>query len=145
LRRSVSAESPRNIRNPGHFVNDYDFYWTSMKKLYVGNLPYTITEADLLDLFAPYGPVSFVKIPTDRVSGKGRGFAFVEIEDDAQADAAISELDGTDFSGRTLRINEARPQNDRAGGGQGGGRGFRSGNGNGGGGRRRGEDSRDWF
>jgi RNA recognition motif-containing protein len=98
------------------------------KKLYVGNLPFSATEAELRQLFEQHGAVESVSVITDRETGRPRGFAFVEMGDTAGAEAAISRLDGRDFGGRTLRVNEAtaRP----AGGGGGGGRGY------GGGGRR---------
>ena len=80
------------------------------KRLYVGNLPYTVTEDTLRDLFAQYGEIVSVSIPTDRDTGRARGFAFVEMEADAAADAAIQGLDGSQLEGRTIRVNEARPQ-----------------------------------
>lgn len=94
------------------------------KSLFVGNLSYSATEAHLIDLFAPYGA------ETARVV-EGRGFAFVDVADDKATDA-ISALDGQEFMGRKLLINEARPREPRSGGGGGGG-GYRSGGGGGGG------------
>lgn len=85
------------------------------KKIYVGNLPFTATEDDIRDLFAQYGEVHSVNLISDRETGRPRGFGFVEMED---ADQAISALDGQDFGGRSLRVNEAR---ERGGGGGGGG------------------------
>lgn len=78
-----------------------------MKKLYVGNLPYQSTEEDVRELFARYGEVHAVRLVTDRETGRSRGFAFVDM-DDAGAGAAEAELDGADYGGRTLRVNEAR-------------------------------------
>lgn len=91
-----------------------------MKKLYVGNLPWSTTEADLRDLFGRYGGVASAAVITDRETGRSRGFGFVEIEEAEGAERAISELDGSDLGGRSLRVNEAQP---RQGGGGGGGRG----------------------
>jgi len=97
-----------------------------VKKIYVGNLSWSATEPELQDLFASYGAVQSVAIITDRETGRSRGFGFVEL-DDGDADRAISELNGRDFGGRALRVNEAQ---ERQRGGGGGGRG-----GGGGGGR----------
>jgi RNA recognition motif-containing protein len=83
-----------------------------MKKLYVGNLPYTSNEDELRDLFAGHGNVHSVNVIMDRDTGRGRGFAFVEM-DDADATTAMESLDGTDFGGRTLKVNEARPREER--------------------------------
>jgi RNA recognition motif-containing protein len=91
-----------------------------MKKIYVGNLSFNATDAELRDLFGRHGEVSSVSLITDRETGQPRGFAFVEME--SGADAAISALDGSQLGGRTLKVNEARPREDRGGGGGGGGR-----------------------
>ena len=77
------------------------------KTIYVGNLAFTTTESEVRTLFEEFGTVQEVKMITDRGTGRFRGFGFVEM-DDEEADAAISKLDGMDFSGRTLRVNEAR-------------------------------------
>ena len=90
-----------------------------MKSIYVGNLPYSATEDELRELFEQHGSVSSVKLINDRDTGRPRGFAFVEMEG-AEADAAIQALDGQQFGGRGLRVNEAQPR--RGGGGGGGGR-----------------------
>ena len=103
------------------------------KKLYVGNLPFSATEAELRSLFEPHGEIASVNIITDRETGRARGFAFVEMEDARGAEAAMRALDGRDMGGRPLRVNEA--QDKRAGGGAGGG-----GGGGGGGGYGRGRD-----
>jgi RNA recognition motif-containing protein len=105
------------------------------KKLYIGNLPYSITEAELRELFERHGTVASVNVITDRETGRARGFAFVEFEDANSAQAAMQALDGTQVGGRTLRVNEA---NERGGGG-GGGRGRGGGGGYGGGGGGRGD------
>jgi RNA recognition motif-containing protein len=102
------------------------------KKIYVGNLPFSATEAEVRELFEAHGTVDSVNVITDRDTGRSKGFAFVEMEDEANAAKAMQALDGQEFGGRDLRVNEARER--RAGGGGGGG-GFRGGGG--GGGRRR--------
>lgn len=79
------------------------------KSLYVGNLPWSATEDDVRDLFAPYGEVSSVKLVSDRETGRARGFGFVEMEEPG-ASAAIEALDNASFGGRTLRVNEAKPR-----------------------------------
>jgi RNA recognition motif-containing protein len=86
------------------------------KKIYVGNLPYNVTEDDIRQLFEQHGQVHSVAIINDRETGRPRGFGFVEM-DDNEADAAISALDGTQMGGRSLKVNEARPRNDRFSGG----------------------------
>ncbi|MEB3292311.1 MAG: RNA-binding protein [Synechococcales bacterium] len=78
--------------------------------IYVGNLPYRATETDLRDVFAEYGTIKRVAVPTDRETGRVRGFAFVEMSDDTQEDSAISELDGAEWMGRQLRLNKAKPK-----------------------------------
>ncbi len=83
------------------------------KKLYVGNLSFNTTEDELRDLFGQYGPTDSVAVITDRETGRSRGFGFVEFADANGADAAMSALDGKDFGGRNLRVNEAL---DRRGG-----------------------------
>ena len=90
-----------------------------MKKLYVGNLPFSATDAEVNQLFGEHGTVHSVALINDRETGRPRGFGFVEMDDSAAA-AAISALDGQEFDGRTLRVNEA--QDKRRGGGGGGGR-----------------------
>ena len=90
-------------------------------KIYVGGLPYSATEQQLSDLFAAHGTVQSAKIITDKFTGKSRGFGFVEMASDAEAKAAITALNATQMDGRTLTVNEARPQEPRAGGSRGGG------------------------
>lgn len=94
-----------------------------MKNLYVGNLSFGSSEDEVRELFASYGGVSSVKIITDKESGRSKGFGFVEM--DTGGDEAISALDGRDFQGRNLKVNEARPREDRRGGGGGQRRGYR--------------------
>jgi len=117
-----------------------------VKKLYIGNLPYQATEADLQNWFGQAGiSVDSVTLMRDRYSGEARGFGFVELPD-GEADRAIQSCNGKDFLGRTLVVNEARPLREGGGGGGGGGRG-RPGGGGGGGGRGRsggGGGRRDW-
>ena len=88
------------------------------KKLYVGGLPYSISDRSLEDLFAEHGTVESARVITDRMSGRSRGFGFVEMDDDAQAKAAIDGLNGTELDGRTITVNEARPRKDRGGRGR---------------------------
>src|SRR5215475_5499064 len=103
-------------------------------KLFVGNLPFSATENDMQDYFATAGTVIAVNIMQDRATGRSRGFAFVEMGSQAEADAAINQFHGKEFQGRALTVNEARPREERPPGGGGGG-GYRGG---GGGGDRRG-------
>ena len=91
-----------------------------MKKLYVGNLPFSATEAQVTELFEKHGTVHSVALITDRETGRPRGFGFVEIDDDA-AKAAIDALNGYDMDGRELNVNEAKERPPRTGGGGGGG------------------------
>jgi RNA recognition motif-containing protein len=94
------------------------------KKLYVGNLSYSVSKSDLEQMFASYGTVKSVQLITDRDSGNSKGFAFVEMSSDKEAQAAIAGLNGKDVGGRSMVVNEARPQEPRGGGGGGyGGRG----------------------
>jgi RNA recognition motif-containing protein len=88
--------------------------------IYVGNLSYEVTEADLTSVFAEYGSVKRVQIPTDRETGRIRGFGFVEMSADAEEQAAIDALDGAEWMGRDLKVNKAKPREDRGsfGGGQ---------------------------
>ncbi len=103
-----------------------------MKNLFVGNMSFQTTEADLRALFEPFGQLSRVHIAMDRETGRARGFAFVEMPNDAEAAKAIQGLDGKDLGGRNIKVNEARPK--EAGGGGGGSRGPGGPRGNSGGG-----------
>ncbi len=87
--------------------------------IYIGNLPYNTSEDDLRDLFSAHGEVSSVNVIIDRDSGRSKGFGFVEMPDKAQAESAINAINQTDVSGRSVRVNEARPRNDNRGGGGG--------------------------
>ncbi len=102
--------------------------------IYVGNLPYGTTDQELQDLFSQYGQIAKVSIISDRETGRSRGFGFVEMADDAAGKTAIEALNGQDFGGRPLTVNEARPRAERSSGGGGGGGGPRNGGGSGGGG-----------
>ncbi|BAY12627.1 RNA recognition motif domain-containing protein [Calothrix sp. NIES-2098] len=82
--------------------------------IYVGNLSYQVTEEDLKRAFAEYGTVNRVQLPTDRETGRPRGFAFVEMETDAQEIAAIDALDGAEWMGRDLKVNKAKPREERS-------------------------------
>jgi len=90
-------------------------------KIYVGNLPWSVDDDALADLFEPYGDVSSANVITDRDTGRSRGFGFVEMRDDSQARGAIEGLTDHQLEGRTLTVNEARPRPDRGGRGGGGG------------------------
>jgi cold-inducible RNA-binding protein len=103
------------------------------KKLYVGNLSYSVDSSELEGLFGAHGQVVSAQIINDRDTGRSKGFGFVEMANDAEAEAAIAALNGHEHSGRALTVNEARPREERGGGGGGGG-GY--GGGGGGGGRR---------
>ena len=83
--------------------------------IFVGNLAFTTTEDDLTQLFEPFGTVSQARIATDRETGRSRGFGFVEMPNDAEAEAAIEELHGATIGGRQLTVNESRPREDRGG------------------------------
>lgn len=108
--------------------------------IYVSNLSYNVQDEDLREFFTPYGEVSSAKVITDRESGKSRGFGFVEMSDDEAARKAIAELEGSTVDGRTIRVQEAKPKEDRparggggGGFGGGGGGGYRGGGNSGGG------------
>src|SRR5205807_1791108 len=109
------------------------------KKLYVGNLAYSVSDSDLQAMFEPHGTVQSAQVIMDRDTGKSKGFGFVEMASDAEAQAAIQALNGKEVEGRALTVNEAKPREDRGGGGgrggYGGGRGGSGGGGYGGGGR----------
>ena len=90
-----------------------------MKKLYVGNLSYRATESTIRSLFENYGAVDTVNLITDRNTGQSKGFGFVEMTNDAEAQRAISALNGKEIDGRALTVNEARPKEERSGGGGG--------------------------
>jgi RNA recognition motif-containing protein len=109
------------------------------KKLYVGNLPYGVTDSDLEQMFAPHGTVQSAQVIMDRDTGRSKGFGFVEMGSDQEAQTAIAAMNGKDMQGRPLTVNEARPKEGGGGGGRGGrggGGGYGGGGYGGGGGRR---------
>jgi RNA recognition motif-containing protein len=106
------------------------------KNIYVGNLSYGVEDAELEQLFAEYGTVDRAKVIMDRDTGRSKGFGFVEMPDDDEAQAAMDALNGFEHDGRALRVNEARPREPRVGGGGGGMRRGPGGGGGGGGGGR---------
>ena len=105
------------------------------RKLYVGNLPYSITDQTLHETFGAIGTVDSVNLITDRDTGQSKGFGFVEMSSDSKAQKAIQELNGTTLEGREIKVNEAKPKAPRGGGGRGGGGGGDYGGGGGGGNR----------
>jgi RNA recognition motif-containing protein len=107
------------------------------KKLYVGNLPYNVSDSDLQAMFEAHGSVQSAQVIMDRDTGRSKGFGFVEMGSDQEAQAAIAALNGQDRDGRALVVNEARPKTDGGGGGGRGGRGGHGGGGRGGYGGRR--------
>ena len=114
---------------------------TMNKKLFVGGLSWDTTDQGLREAFARFGEISEAKVITDRETGRSRGFGFVTFEESSAAENAISEMDGTELDGKTIKVNEAQERNDRGGGGGGrrggfGGGGGRGGGGGGGGGNR---------
>ena len=86
--------------------------------IYVGNLSYQVGEEDLKQVFAEYGTVKKAQLPIDRETGRVRGFGFVEMSSDAEEEAAIAALDGSEWMGRSLKVNKAKPREDRGGGGR---------------------------
>lgn len=112
------------------------------KKLYVGNLAFSVTDDELMQAFTSFGTIASARVVMDRMTGRSKGFGFVELEDDSMADQAVEKMNGQTIAGRPVRVSEAKPQEDRprgprregGGGGFGGGRG-RDGGGFGGGGR----------
>ena len=92
------------------------------KKLYVGGLPYSVSDTQLSDLFAEHGTVDSAQVITDRMTGRSRGFGFVEMSSTEEAEAATSSLSGTQLEGRTLTVNEAKQRSQSGGAGGGGGR-----------------------
>ena len=107
--------------------------------IYVANIPWKASEEELKNLFAEYGEVTSAKIVTDKFTQRSRGFGFIEMKDDAAGSKAINELNGADFMGKNLVVNEARPREPRTGGGGGGGS-----RGGSGGGFRKGDFNREY-
>lgn len=104
------------------------------RKLYVGNLPFNMSGSELEQLFTPHGTVTSAQVISDRETGRSKGFGFVEMSNDNEAQAAMDALNGQQHQGRALTVNEARPKENRGGGGGGGGGGGRGGYGGGRGG-----------
>ena len=104
------------------------------KKLYVGNLPYSVRDESLQEAFVAFGTVESARVITDRETGRSKGFGFVEMSSDDEAMNAIEQMNGKPLDGRNITVSEARPQAPREGGGGGGRGGFRGGRGGGGGG-----------
>lgn len=113
------------------------------KKLYVGNLAFGVTDDELMQAFTSFGNILSARVVMDRMTGRSKGFGFVEIEDDGQADEAVNKMNGQTIGGRPVRVSEAKPQEDRPRRPGGGGGGSRDGGGYGGGGGRGGGGSRD--
>jgi RNA recognition motif-containing protein len=88
--------------------------------IYVGNLPYSVTDSDLRETFAQFGNVDQVNLITDKFTGDSKGFGFVEMNSNSEADAAIKALNGSDLKGRNITVNQAKPRGERSGGGGGG-------------------------
>ena len=101
------------------------------KKIYVGNLPYTVDDEQLHEAFANYGQVVSARVIMDRDSGRSKGFGFVEMGSDQDASSAVKSLDGTELGGRNINVSEARESTGGGGGSRGGGGGFRGGGGGG--------------
>jgi RNA recognition motif-containing protein len=116
----------------------YHLISKTQMNIYVANIPWKATEEQMKQLFSEYGEVSSAKIIMDKVTQRSRGFGFVEMADDTAGKNAINELNGADFMGKNLVVNEARPREEGSGGGRGGNRG------GGGGGFRRGDFNRDY-
>src|SRR3954451_9979875 len=104
------------------------------KRLYVSNLSYQVDSSALQDMFSAHGSVTSAEVISDRMTGRSKGFGFVEMGTDEEAQAAIAALNGQENGGRALTVNEAKPREERSGGGGGGGRGGYGGGGGGGGG-----------
>jgi RNA recognition motif-containing protein len=113
--------------------SDFNFYQKESMNIYVSNLSFNIQDEDLREFFAEYGDVTSAKVITDKFTGKSRGFGFVEMSDDEAAKKAIAELDQASVDNRTIRVQEAKPKEDKPSRSGGGGGGFRGGNGGGGG------------
>ncbi len=103
------------------------------RKLYVGNLAYGVSSSDLEQMFAPHGTVQSAQVIADRDTGRSKGFGFVEMGSEQEAQAAIQAMNGKDMDGRQLTVNEAKPREDRGGGGRGGSGGYGGGRGGSGG------------
>ena len=130
IRRGTEAQRSPSPGNGVVFDLGELIYTTDSKKLYVGNLAYSVTNAELEKMFTVYGAVESAEVISDRGTGRSKGFGFVEMQSDAEAQEAINALNGKSMGGRPLTVNEARPREERSGGGGGGG--YRGGGGGGG-------------
>ena len=120
--RSSAAIRRFELRPISEMSSSIHAYWRpkKKKKLYVGNLSYEVSDSDLEQLFSPHGTVESAQVIMDRDTNRSKGFGFVEMGSDSEAQAAISALDGQDQGGRALKVNEAKPREPRGGGGGGG-------------------------
>jgi len=134
---NVSQSAPRTRIRTSAGISREQQEHTVSRKLYVGNLPYSIGEGELQELFSKAGNVESVKVMRDMATGRARGFAFVEMATDEEAQKAIAEFNEYELGGRALAVNEARPKPASSGAGGGGGFGGGRGRGGGGGGRNR--------
>jgi cold-inducible RNA-binding protein len=135
----VSACTRFVVAGSPFFADAASFFWSEEmgKKLYVGNLSYSVTDSELAKMFEPHGQVESAQVIMDRDTGRSKGFGFVEMKSDQEAQAAIAAMNGKESGGRALVVNEARPKTEGGGrGGHGGGGGGRGYGGGGGGGRR---------
>lgn len=113
-----SHSVPRNSANDFRYlIRLTEFGLEKAVTIYIGNLSFQATEEDITEVFVEYGAVKRVTLPTDRETGKKRGFAFVELENESDEDSAIEELDGAEWMGREIRLNKARPREPRSSGG----------------------------
>lgn len=118
---SAGVALARGLRWGYHTFGQETALGQTVINIYVGNLPFTTTDTDLEDMFSQFGQISRAAIITDRETGRSRGFGFVEMENDEEGKTAIEKLNETDFDGRQLTVNEARPRAPRPAGGGGGG------------------------
>jgi cold-inducible RNA-binding protein len=120
--RLTALAFPRYFRPPFRLAaSNHEKEFDRMKNIFVGNLSFGVTEETLRALFETHGTVSRANIVTDRDTGQPRGFGFIEMNNDGEAEKAIAALNGVDLAGRTLNVNEARPKTERSGSGGGGG------------------------
>jgi len=94
-------------------TNAHCFVRQKIMNIYVGNLPYDVSETDLREIFSQFGEISQINLITDKFSGQSKGFGFVEMENNSQADAAIKGLNESNFKGRNIKVNQAKPKSDR--------------------------------
>jgi cold-inducible RNA-binding protein len=126
---SAGEAHARGLRWGYHNIGQATALGPIVINIYVGNLPFTTTDTELEDLFSQFGQINRAAVITDRETGRSRGFGFVEMENDEEGKKAIEEMNESDFNGRQLTVNEARPRAPRTGGGGGGGGGYGGGGG----------------